>query len=81
MYLIAKACYEIPGFMDIVTTNTYQMPANLKHANPYFIQNTNKMQNRAYPDYYRSYVKGMKFNYNEKYQEKMLKKRSKDFNK
>ena len=36
------------------------MPANLKHANPYFIQNTNKMQNRAYPDYYRSYVKGMK---------------------
>lgn len=60
MYLIAKACYEIPGFMDIVTTNTYQMPANLKHANPYFIQNTNKMQNRAYPNYYRSYVKGMK---------------------
>ena len=60
MYLIAKACYELPGFMDIVTTNTYQMPANLKHANPYFIQNTNKMQNRAYPDYYRSYIKGMK---------------------
>lgn len=28
----------------------------------------------------KSYVKGMKFNYNEKYQEKMLKKRSKDFN-
>ena len=60
MYLIAKACYNIPGFMDIVTTNTYQMPANIKHANPYYIQNTNKMQNRAYPNYYRSYVKGMK---------------------
>ena len=60
MYLIAKACYNLPGFMDIVTTNTYQMPANVKHANPYYIQNTNKMQNRAYPDYYRSYVKGMK---------------------
>ena len=28
MYLIAKACYNIPGFMDIVTTNTYYMPAN-----------------------------------------------------
>ena len=60
MYLIAKACYNLPGFMDIVTTNTYQMPANTKHANPYYIQNTNKMQNRAYPSYYRSYVKGMK---------------------
>ena len=60
MYLIARACYNIPGFMDIVTTNTYQMPANIKHANPYYIQNTNKMQNRAYPNYYRSYVKGMK---------------------
>ncbi len=60
MYLIARACYNLPGFMDIVTTNTYQMPANVKHANPYYIQNTNKMQNRAYPNYYRSYVKGMK---------------------
>ena len=60
MYLIAKACYGVPGFMDIVTTNTYQMPANVKHTSPYYIQNTNKMQNRAYPDYYRSYVKGMK---------------------
>ncbi len=59
MYLIAKACYEIPGFMDIVTTNTYYMPANLKHANEYPIQNTNKMQVRTSP-YYRSYVKGMK---------------------
>ncbi len=60
MYLIAKACYNLPGFMDIVTTNTYQMPANLKHTSPYYIQNTNKMQNKAYSDYYRSYIKGMK---------------------
>ena len=59
MYLIAKACYNVPGFMDIVTTNTYQLPANVKHANPYHIQNTNKMQVRTSP-YYRSYVKGMK---------------------
>ena len=59
MYLIAKACYNVPGFMDIVTTNTYQLPANIKHANPYHIQNTNKMQVRTSP-YYRSYVKGMK---------------------
>ena len=59
MYLIAKACYELPGFMDIVTTNTYYMPANIKHASEYPIQNTNKMQVRTSP-YYRSYVKGMK---------------------
>ncbi|MBE6865872.1 MAG: D-alanyl-D-alanine carboxypeptidase [Ruminococcaceae bacterium] len=60
MYLIAKACYELPGFMDIVTTERYLMPANLRHANPYWIQNTNRMQSKAHPDYYRSYVKGMK---------------------
>ena len=60
MYLIAKACYETPGFMDIVTTKTYEMPANVKHTNPYYIQSTVKMQNKAYPDFYRSYVKGMK---------------------
>lgn len=60
MYLIAKACYELPGFMDIVTTERYLMPANLKHAEPYWIQNTNWMQSKAHPDYYRSYVKGMK---------------------
>ena len=59
MYLIAKACYNTPGFMDIVTTNTYYMPANIKHASEYPIQNTNKMQVRTSP-YYRSYVKGMK---------------------
>ena len=59
MYLIAKACYNTPGFMDIVTTNTYNMPANIKHASEYPIQNTNKMQVRTSP-YYRSYVKGMK---------------------
>ena len=59
MYLIAKACYNTPGFMDIVTTNTYYMPANIKHASEYPILNTNKMQVRTSP-YYRSYVKGMK---------------------
>ena len=59
IYLIAKACYNTPGFMDIVTTNTYYMPANIKHASEYPIQNTNKMQVRTSP-YYRSYVKGMK---------------------
>lgn len=60
LYLIAKALYEIPGFMDIVTTNTYQMPANSSHTAPYYIQSTIKIQNRAYSNYYRSYVSGIK---------------------
>jgi len=60
IYLIARACYETPGLMDIVTTNTYQLPENLRHSQPYYIQNTNRMQNRSYPAYYRSYIRGMK---------------------
>lgn len=62
MYLIAKACYAIPGFMDIVTTNTYEMPYNHpsgNYPNGWYIQSTVRMQSRTSP-YYRSYVKGMK---------------------
>lgn len=59
MYLIAKACYETPGFMDIVQTTRYQLPANTKHDSPYYILSTVKMQNPSSP-YYRSYVHGMK---------------------
>lgn len=59
MYLIAKACYETPGFMDIATTSLYQMPANTRHAQPYNIISTIKMQSKGSP-FYRSYVKGMK---------------------
>lgn len=59
MYLIAKACYETPGFMDIATSNNYLMPANVRHDNPYYIQSTVKMQNKGSP-FYRSYVRGLK---------------------
>lgn len=54
MYLIAKACYETEGFMDIVTTNTYWMPITNKHPSviveggpegtSYPIHTTNRMQ-------------------------------------
>lgn len=60
MYLIAKACYEMPGFMDYATTTTYTMPAAEKHASEYNIFSTVLMQRKAYPDYYRSYIKGLK---------------------
>lgn len=58
LYLMAKACWETPGFMDIVTSNSRQMPENVKHSAPYHIQNINRMQNRS-TDYYRSYAKGI----------------------
>ena len=59
MYLIAKACYETEGFMDIVTKTRYELPTNKKHATPYYILSTVKMQNASSP-YYRDYVRGMK---------------------
>lgn len=60
MYLIAKACYEMPGFMEYATTTTYTMPAAEKHASDYYIHSTVLMQRKSYTDYYRSYIKGMK---------------------
>lgn len=59
MYLIAKACYETPGFMDIATTLTYQLPENSRYPNGWYIQSTVRMQSKTSP-YYRSYVHGMK---------------------
>ncbi len=60
MYLIAKALYETPGFMDIATTVTYKLPVTEKH--PYdnwYIQSTVRMQSRT-NEFYRSYINGMK---------------------
>ena len=60
MYLIAKACYEAPGFMDIATTVHYYLPANTRHADKYLISSTILMQNKSYPSLYREYVQGIK---------------------
>ena len=60
MYLIAKACYETPGFMDIATTVHYYLPANTRHADKYLISSTIAMQNKGYPSLYREYIKGLK---------------------
>lgn len=60
MYLIAKACYETPGFMDIATTVHYYLPANTRHPDKYLITSTISMQNKGYPSLYRDYVYGLK---------------------
>ncbi|MBQ6895933.1 MAG: D-alanyl-D-alanine carboxypeptidase [Oscillospiraceae bacterium] len=59
MYLIAKACYETPGFMDIATTVHYYLPENYRHPDKYLISSTIKMQNPS-SVYYREYIRGMK---------------------
>ncbi len=65
MYLIAKACYETPGFMEIVTTNEYIMPVTEKHPRDkgvWRILTLNRMQKRT-NKYYRSYIQGMHTGY------------------
>ena len=59
MYLITKACYETPGFMDIATTVHYYLPENYRHPDKYLISSTIKMQNPS-SVYYREYIRGMK---------------------
>ena len=59
MYLITKACYETPGFMDITTTVHYYLPANTRHADKYLISSTISMQYKT-SELYRSYIQGMK---------------------
>lgn len=59
LYLIAKACYETPGFMDIATTRIHELPANTNHEAPYNIVSTIRMMDKN-SIVYRSYVKGMK---------------------
>ena len=59
MYLIAKACYETPGFMDIATTVHYYLPENYRHPDKYLISSTIKMQNPS-SVYYREYIRGIK---------------------
>ena len=59
MYLIAKACYETPGFMDIATTVHYYLPENYRHPDKYLISSTIKMQNPS-SVFYREYIRGIK---------------------
>lgn len=68
MYLIGKACYETPGFMEVASSESYEMPFTNKHPNPeyasrpdcaYVIYSTNYLQ-RTSSKIYRSDVHGLK---------------------
>ena len=68
MYLIGKACYETPGFMEVASSESYDMPFTNKHPNPkyasrpdcaYIIRTTNYLQ-RTSSKIYRSDVRGLK---------------------
>lgn len=68
MYLIAKACYDTPGFMEVASSERYDMPFTNYHTTPeyasypnaaYIIYTTNYLQ-RSSSAIYRSDVHGMK---------------------
>jgi D-alanyl-D-alanine carboxypeptidase (penicillin-binding protein 5/6) len=68
MYLIGKACYDTPGFMEVASSESYEMPFTNKHPNPeyasrpdcaYVIYSTNYLQ-RTSSKIYRSDVHGLK---------------------
>lgn len=58
MYLIARYAMQIPGFMDIASTNSYALAASNKRGQEY-ISTTNRMQVQG-SDVYYQYIRGMK---------------------
>ncbi|MFA9381026.1 MAG: D-alanyl-D-alanine carboxypeptidase family protein [Acetanaerobacterium sp.] len=58
MYLIARYAMQLPGFMDIATSNSYTLVASNKRGQQY-INTTNHMQEQG-SDYYYQYIKGLK---------------------
>lgn len=73
--------------LEKVVDKTFENPTGLIYDNSkvwgkrsVIFAHTSYWNNNFANSVVKTYVKGMKFNYNEKYQEKMLKKRSKDFN-
>ncbi len=58
MYLIAKYAMQIPGFMEIATTNSYTLVASNKRGQEY-ISTTNRMQVPG-SDMYYQYIRGVK---------------------
>lgn len=58
---ITKYALDIPMFVKITSTRSYQMPATNKHAEPYYITHTNHMMSKTRGgDLYYEYVKGVK---------------------
>lgn len=61
MYLILRYLMDFDAFVEIAGSYQFQMPANTKHANPFYITNTNKMLTKGQsPQYYRKAMMGGK---------------------
>ena len=61
MYLILRYLMGFDAFVEIAGTYQYEMPANTRHANSFWLTNTNKMLSKSQGgQYYRSAVQGGK---------------------
>ncbi len=59
-YALSKEFKGNAVFEKIVSTFTYEIPANTKHDKPRTLLNTNKMLNKYYRDYYSADISGVK---------------------
>ncbi len=61
MYLILRYLLEYDAFVEVMGTYTFEMPANTKHVNSYFLTNQNKMISQSQGgSFYREAVQGAK---------------------
>lgn len=60
LYKIAKYALENPTFKEITSTLRYEIAPTEKYPHPRYLNNTNKMMNPAYKDYYSPYISGVK---------------------
>ena len=60
LYKIAKYSLENPVFKEITGTLRYEIAPTEKYPYTRYLNNTNKMMNSAYRDYYSPYISGIK---------------------
>lgn len=60
LYKITKYALENPTFKEITSTLRYQIEPTEKYPYIRYLNNTNKMMNSAYKDYYSPYISGVK---------------------
>lgn len=60
MYKITKYALQNPIFKEITSTPRYEIAPSDKYPQTRYLNNTNKMMNKAYKDYYSPYISGVK---------------------
>lgn len=60
LYKITKYALQNPTFKEITSTLRYQIEPTDKYPYTRYLNNTNKMMNPAYKDYYSKYISGVK---------------------